>query len=136
MKGGVLALVAGTLFGGGLAVSGMVDPLRVRAFLDIFGHWDPTLAFVMAGAMAPMALAWRWRNRAAKPWVADAFSLPATGGIDRKLAIGAVIFGVGWGVAGLCPGPAIADLAVSPALAGIFVAAMVAGLILHRLSRL
>ena len=135
MRALALALLSGALFGAGLAISGMVDPLRVHGFLDLFGHWDPTLAFVMAGALVPMALAWRWRMRTSKPWAADAFNLPDTNRIDRKLAMGAMIFGVGWGVAGLCPGPAIADLALSPARAGPFVLAMLAGMALHRLSR-
>ena len=135
MRGWLLALLSGTLFGAGLAVSGMVDPLRVRGFLDLFGAWDPTLGFVMGGAMVPMALAWRLRGRARKPWLGSSFSLPETRRIDRKLAIGAVIFGIGWGVAGLCPGPAIADLALNPAPAGVFVGAMAIGMALHRLSR-
>ena len=136
MKGALLALLSGTLFGAGLTISGMVDPLRIRAFLDLFGHWDPTLAFVMGGALIPMALAWWLRGKFVKPWVGSAFSLPETRGIDGKLAIGAVIFGIGWGVSGLCPGPAIADLALSPARAGVFVVAMLTGMALHRLSRL
>lgn len=136
MKARLLALASGMLFGAGLAVSGMVDPHRVHAFLDLFGHWDPTLAFVMGGAMLPMALAWRWRAKSQKPWAAETFSLPATTGLDRKLAAGAVLFGIGWGISGLCPGPAIADLALNPARAGLFIAAMLIGMALHRLSRL
>lgn len=136
MKARLLALASGTLFGAGLAVSGMVDPQRVHAFLDLFGPWDPTLAFVMGGAMLPMALAWRWRERAAKPWLAEDFSLPKTTGLDSKLVAGSVLFGIGWGVSGLCPGPAIADLALNPARAGLFVAAMLIGMALHRFSRL
>ena len=136
MRALLLALIAGALFGAGLAVSGMVDPLRVRGFLDLFGPWDPTLGFVMAGAIVPMAVAWRWQARTTKPWVSDAFNLPATRNIDRKLATGAVLFGIGWGVSGLCPGPAIADLALSAVRAGPFVVAMLAGMAVHRLSRL
>ena len=136
MKARLLALASGTLFGAGLAVSGMVDPRRVHAFLDLFGHWDPTLAFVMGGAMLPMALAWRWRERTRKPWAAESFNLPSTTSLDRKLAAGAVLFGIGWGISGLCPGPAIADLALNPARAGLFVAAMLIGMALHCFSRL
>jgi uncharacterized membrane protein YedE/YeeE len=130
----VVALLAGILFGAGLALSGMVDPARVRGFLDLFGHWDPTLAFVMGGAIVPMALAWRIRARMTKPLLAQGFALPGTAVIDRRLASGAVIFGIGWGIAGLCPGPALADLALAPAPALIFVGAMLAGMGLYRLA--
>jgi uncharacterized membrane protein YedE/YeeE len=125
----LVALLAGTLFGAGLAVSGMADPARVRAFLDVFGGWDPTLAFVMAGALLPMAAAWRIQARIQTPLAAAKFELPTTRGIDGKLLGGAAIFGIGWGIAGLCPGPAIADLALRPVLATPFVLAMLAALI-------
>lgn len=128
------ALAAGAIFGGGLALSGMADPQRVRAFLDLFGAWDPTLAFVMGGALAPMAIAWAIQRRLARPILADAFDLPATRGIDLPLAAGAMIFGIGWGISGLCPGPAIAGLALAPGQAIIAVAAMAAGMVLHRLT--
>ncbi len=128
-----VALAAGTLFGAGLAVSGMTDPQRVRAFLDLAGDWDPTLAFVMAGAILPMALAWAVRPRLAAPLVAPAWHLPETRRLDRRLVAGALIFGVGWGLAGLCPGPAVAALALAPAPAALFVAAMLAGMAAHRL---
>jgi len=128
-----IALGAGTLFGAGLALSGMVDPTRVRAFLDPFGGaWDPTLAFVMVGALLPMGVAWAMRPRLTKPIADTAFALPATTPIDKRLIGGAVIFGVGWGIAGLCPGPAIADLALRPIAAAPFVAAMLVGFGLHR----
>lgn len=129
----LVALFAGALFGAGLAVSGMADPQRVRAFLDLFGAWDPTLAFVMGGAMLPMAIAWRLQKRMTTPVSADRFSLPTRRDIDARLVGGAALFGIGWGVAGLCPGPAIADLAIAPVPAAIFVAAMLGGMILHRL---
>lgn len=132
MKAHALALLAGVLFGAGLAISGMADPARVQAFLDLFGHWDPTLAFVMGGALIPMAIAWRIQKRLAKPLVGDTFDLPGTRMLDRKLIIGAVLFGVGWGLAGLCPGPALADLAIAPLPAAIFVSAMLAGMAIHR----
>lgn len=128
MRQVVLALLSGTLFGAGLAVSGMCDPARVRAFLDLFGAWDPTLAFVMGGAMLPMALAWILQRRMDAPHLHDAFHLPETRTIDRKLLIGAALFGIGWGIAGLCPGPALADLALVPRAALPFVAAMLIGM--------
>ena len=133
MHRGLFALVAGALFGAGLAVSGMADPQRVRGFLDIYGAWDPTLAFVMGGALIPMALAWAVQKRMAAPIADLRFSLPTRRDVDPSLIGGAVLFGVGWGIAGLCPGPAIADLALAPVPAAIFVAAMLGGMILHRL---
>ncbi len=128
-----LALLAGALFGAGLALSGMADPARVRGFLDLFGVWDPTLAFVMGGALIPMAFAWMIQRRMERPAAAEGFTLPQTGTIDRRLSLGAILFGVGWGIAGLCPGPALADLAIAPLSAGLFVIAMIAGMALHRL---
>lgn len=129
----ILALLSGTLFGAGLAISGMADPARVRAFLDLFGRWDPTLAFVMGGAIVPMAIAWAIQRRFERPLADTAFSLPETRGIDARLAVGAVLFGIGWGLGGLCPGPAIASLSLSPAAVVPFVLAMFAGMGLHRL---
>lgn len=133
IRRGLFALVAGALFGAGLAVSGMADPQRVRGFLDIFGAWDPTLAFVMGGALIPMALAWAVQKRMAAPIADLRFSLPTRRDVDPSLIGGAVLFGVGWGIAGLCPGPAIADLALAPVPAAIFVIAMLGGMVLHRL---
>jgi len=130
---GLIALLAGTIFGAGLAVSGMADPTRVRGFLDLGGAWDPTLAFVMAGALLPMAIAWRLQARRPAPLAAPHFAVPAGRRIDAPLLLGALLFGAGWGIAGLCPGPAIAGLAIAPQPAGIFVLAMLAGMLVHRL---
>ena len=129
-----LALFAGLLFGAGLALSGMCDPAKVRGFLDIFGAWNPTLAFVMGGALLPTALAWRVQRKLRVPLAAPAFSLPGTSGLDAKLLGGAALFGIGWGIAGLCPGPGLADLAFAPARAGLFVLAMVAGMGIFKLT--
>lgn len=129
----LIALASGLLFGAGLAISGMADPMRVQAFLDVFGAWDPTLAFVMVGAMVPTAIAWGIKSKLAAPFAAPSFELPGTAALDRPLAIGAVLFGIGWGIAGLCPGPALADLAVAPFAVLPFVAAMFVGMGLHRL---
>ena len=134
MKTASLALLSGLLFGAGLALSGMGDPARVQAFLDLFGNWDPTLAFVMGGAMIPMAMAWIIQRRMPQPLACDSFDLPGTTLLDRKLVAGAVLFGAGWGIGGLCPGPAVADLAIAPASAGIFVAAMLVGMGAHRIT--
>lgn len=127
-----LSLFAGALFGAGLAVSGMADPQRVRGFLDLFGQWDVTLAFVMGGALIPMAIAWRIQNRMSAPMAADRFVLPTRRDLEPRLIGGAALFGIGWGIAGLCPGPALANLSLAPIPAAIFVAAMLAGMILHR----
>lgn len=129
----MIALLSGALFGAGLAISGMADPMRVRAFLDLLGAWDPTLAFVMGGAIIPMALAWAAQRRLDRPLAANDFVLPETRGIDGKLALGAILFGVGWGIGGLCPGPAIASLALAPATVAPFVLAMLGGMAIHRL---
>src|SRR3546814_18528605 len=92
----------------------MADPQRVRAFLDLFGAWDPTLAFVMGGALAPMAIAWAIQRRMARPILADAFDLPPTRGIDVPLPAGAVLFRLGWGISSLYPGPSIAGPRLAP----------------------
>lgn len=128
----VIALISGLLFGAGLAYSGMADPARVQSFLDLFGTWDPTLAFVMGGAVLPMAVAWMIKSRLASPLAATSFDLPGTSKIDRSLAIGAILFGMGWGIAGLCPGPALADLALAPKAVLPFVVAMLVGMAAQR----
>ncbi|WP_271439996.1 DUF6691 family protein [Pontixanthobacter luteolus] len=126
-------LLSGTLFGGGLALGGMTNPARVRGFLDIFGNWDPTLAFVMGGAVIVMAIAWRIQARLAHPLFAPKFALPTRTDLTPKLIGGSALFGIGWGVAGLCPGPAVAALVIEPASAATFVAAMIAGMGIVRL---
>ena len=129
----VPALAAGLLFGAGLTISGMTDPQRVRGFLDLFGRWDPTLAFVMGGAVMVMAVAWRLRSRMGHPLFAEKFVLPGRSDLDARLILGSALFGIGWGLAGLCPGPAIASLALAPGAVLPFVAAMLAGMAIHRL---
>lgn len=121
-------LASGTLFGAGLTISGMTDPARVRGFLDVFGAWDPTLVFVMGGAVLVMAVAWRIRNRMGTPVFAERFSLPDRNDLDGRLITGSILFGIGWGIAGLCPGPAVASLALSPLSVVPFVLAMLAGM--------
>lgn len=121
-------LASGTLFGAGLALGGMTNPARVRGFLDVFGNWDPTLAFVMGGAVIVMAVAWRFRERMAHPVFAENFSLPDRSDLTVKLIGGSALFGIGWGIAGLCPGPGVAALVIDPVSAAIFVAAMLAGM--------
>ncbi|OZA94451.1 DUF6691 family protein [Altererythrobacter sp. H2] len=126
-------LASGSLFGAGLALGGMTDPARVRGFLDLFGAWDPTLAFVMGGAVIVMAIAWRIQPRLAHPLFAEKFALPDRSDLTFKLVAGSALFGIGWGIAGLCPGPGVAALVLEPAGAATFIAAMLAGMGLVRL---
>ncbi len=129
MKFNLTALISGLLFGAGLALSGMMNPAKVIGFLDLFGAWDPSLALVMGGALVVMVIAVRIGKRFAKPILDDRFHAPATTEIDRRLILGAVLFGMGWGIAGLCPGPAIAALVTGATDMLIFAAAMIAGMI-------
>ncbi|MDP4006476.1 DUF6691 family protein [Methylobacterium sp. NEAU K] len=127
------AFAVGLLFGLGLIVSGMANPAKVLAFLDVTGRWDPSLAFVMAGAVAVSAAGYRAAQRRGRPLLAPRLEIPTRRDLDPRLLAGAAIFGVGWGLAGLCPGPALTLLTVVPAQAATFVAAMVAGMLLFRL---
>ncbi|MGE0279047.1 MAG: DUF6691 family protein [Rhizobiaceae bacterium] len=106
----------------------MINPAKVIAFLDLFGAWDPSLAFVMAGAIPVAALGYRIARRRETPLCATTFSTPASAGIDRRLVIGAVIFGIGWGLVGYCPGPALASLGFGKGPSFLFVAAMLIGM--------
>lgn len=130
----LVPLASGTIFGAGLVIGGMTDPARVRGFLDLFGAWDPTLAFVMGGAVLVMAFAWMLQRRMLRPFFAEGFSLPARTDITPRLVGGSALFGVGWGIAGLCPGPGFAALAIAPASAAIFLAAMLGGMLVVRLA--
>lgn len=129
---GVLA--AGFLFGLGLAVSGMIDPAKVLGFLDITGRWDPSLAFVMGGALAVAGPGLRLVSRRRQPLDGGTFVLPRHGGIDAPILIGAAVFGVGWGLVGFCPGPAVASLVFGLPKALLFVAAMAAGMWLYQVA--
>lgn len=134
IRGLIVPLVSGTLFGAGLGIGGMTDPVRVRGFLDLFGARDPTLAFVMGGAVLVMALAWAVQRRMQRPAFAEGFALPDRTDITPRLVGGSALFGVGWAIAGLCPGPGFAALAIAPVPAAIFLAAMLAGMGLVRLA--
>ncbi|NIZ15122.1 DUF6691 family protein [Phaeobacter sp. HF9A] len=124
----LLSLLSGSLFGVGLLLSGMTDTTKVQGWLDLFGAWDPTLAFVMGGALIPMAIAWRLtRNR--HPLAGGTFPAPPTAELDRRLIIGSVLFGFGWALAGLCPGPALASLSFGGWQGVTFVAAMLLGML-------
>ena len=127
----IASLVCGLVFGAGLLISGMVQPTKVLGFLDIFGAWDPSLAVVMAAALAVSAPGFMLANRRARPLLAAKSFWPTRRDIDRPLVVGAALFGLGWGLVGLCPGPALESLAtLSPGII-VFVAAMAGGMALH-----
>jgi uncharacterized protein len=123
--------LAGLLFGLGLCLSGMTDPQKVLGFLDLAGTWDPSLAFVMVGAIAVAFVAFRVASRRATTFSGHAFQLPTSHAIDARLLGGSALFGIGWGLAGLCPGPAIVNLGYFNQSAALFVLAMAAGMALH-----
>ena len=125
------ALFSGLVFGLGLIAGGMTDPAKVKGFLDLIGPWDPSLAFVMGGAIAVGVFAFAAAQRRTRSWTGDAMELPASTVIDRRLIGGGVLFGIGWGIAGFCPGPALVALGSGLAPAGVFVAAMLVGMVLH-----
>lgn len=125
------ALAAGLGFGLGLCLSGMYDPQKVLGFLDITGAWDPSLAFVMGGAIAVALPAFALARRQRLSWSGEPIELPPTRPIDWPLALGAVVFGAGWGLSGVCPGPGLVDLGFLSAGAAIFVVAMTVGVFAH-----
>ena len=124
----LFAFLAGALFGAGLFVSGMTDTAKVQGWLDVFGDWDPTLAFVMGGALIVAAPAFWIVRRRGKPFLAPAHSIPTNRALDAPLMIGAVMFGVGWGLVGFCPGPAVAALGLGGMKAWVFFVAMLGGM--------
>ena len=126
----LVAFIVGLTFGIGLIVSGMTDPSKVTGFLDLAGDWDPSLAFVMGGAIAVGFPAFRLAARRERSLLGQAMRLPAATRIDRRLVLGSLAFGAGWGLAGYCPGPALASLAIGGAKALVFTIAMVAGMVL------
>jgi uncharacterized membrane protein YedE/YeeE len=127
----LVALFGGTLFGLGLAVSGMMNPAKIVGFLDVAGEWDPTLAFVMGGALLVTIPAFRVILNRPRPVLADGFDLPTKSTLDARLLGGAALFGVGWGLSGFCPGPAVAALTTGLAPVFAFVAAMIVGMAVH-----
>jgi uncharacterized membrane protein YedE/YeeE len=124
---GLFAFVAGGLFGAGLLVSGMTDSRKVQGWLDIFGEWDPTLAFVMGGAMLPMAIAWRI-TRGRNPALGGLFPPKPEQRVGRNLVLGSILFGAGWGVVGLCPGPSVASLSYGGIGGVVFILSMFGGM--------
>ena len=127
----VAALICGLIFGWGLLISGMVQPAKVLGFLDIFGAWDPSLAVVMIAALAVSTLGFMVAKRRGRPVLAARSDWPTEMAIDRPLALGSVLFGIGWGLVGLCPGPALENLATLSPCVIAFVVAMAAGMVLH-----
>lgn len=129
----ILSFVAGLIFGIGLIISGMADPAKVLAFLDVAGLWNPSLIFVMAGAIGVGFFAFLWAKSRNTTLLGGEMKLPSATRIDRRLIIGAVMFGIGWGIAGFCPGPALIGLGMGLPKALIFVVAMLAGMALYEL---
>jgi uncharacterized membrane protein YedE/YeeE len=130
VKRNVASFAAGALFGAGLLLSGMTKPTKVIGFLDVAGAWDPSLAFVMIGGIAVHLALYKWIVRRPSPLVEAEFKVPARRDVDAKLVLGSAIFGVGWGLGGFCPGPAVTSV-IRGGAALTFVASMLAGMTLH-----
>jgi uncharacterized membrane protein YedE/YeeE len=128
------ALLIGAVFGAGLTISQMVNPAKVQSFLDVGGNWDPSLALVMGGALLVTLPAFAWLRKRAKPVLDTGFSWPARGDVDGRLVLGATLFGLGWGLAGFCPGPALASASFGGLETILFVAAMIVGTLTIRLT--
>jgi uncharacterized membrane protein YedE/YeeE len=129
----IFSLAAGLVFGIGLIVSGMANPAKVLGFLDLAGPWDPSLAFVMAGAIAVGAVAFAAARNRTVSLLGLQMRLPSATRIDRRLVLGGLLFGIGWGIAGFCPGPALVALGMGQGKAVVFVAAMLGGMVLYEL---
>jgi hypothetical protein len=129
----VTAFIVGLIFGIGLIVAGMTDPAKVQGFLDLAGDWDPSLALVMGGAILVGLVAFRVAGKRERALLGDVMRLPTATHIDRRLVLGGLAFGAGWGLAGFCPGPALASLATGGAKVMIFTGAMVAGMVVFEL---
>jgi uncharacterized protein len=125
------ALISGLVFGLGLIAGGMTDPSKVKGFLNLFGTWDPSLALVMGGAIAVGVFAFAAAKRRTTSWTGEHMEIPVNTVIDRRLILGGILFGTGWGIAGFCPGPALVAMGAGAAPAWIFVVAMLAGMVIH-----
>jgi uncharacterized membrane protein YedE/YeeE len=132
MKRNIFALGAGLIFGLGLCLSGMYEPAKVIGFLDLDGAWDPSLAFVMGGAIVVALPAFFVARRRAAAWIGGAIDLPRAQAIDAPLVVGSAVFGIGWGLGGVCPAPGVADLGFLNPGAAIFVVSMAAGMLIFR----
>ena len=131
----LVVFLCGLLFSSGLIVSGMINPAKVIGFLDLFGQWDPSLAFVMVGAIVVTYLGYRLILKRHQPLFAASYSIPSRTDFDAPLLLGPILFGMGWGIVGLCPGPAIAALAVSPKSTWLFFVSMLVGMFLMQRNR-
>jgi uncharacterized membrane protein YedE/YeeE len=131
MMRNVFSMLSGLIFGLGLIAGGMTDPSKVKGFLDLFGAWDPSLALVMAGAIAVAIGAFAVAKRRTASWTGDHMEIPTNKTIDSKLIVGGVLFGTGWGISGFCPGPALVAAGSGLASAWIFLPAMLAGMLMH-----
>ena len=129
--GSLFGFISGLVFGIGLILAGMADPLKVKGFLDLAGAWDPSLALVMGGAIALGIVAFALAKRRELSWTGAPIEIPSNRSIDTRLILGGVLFGAGWGIAGFCPGPALVALGSGMGAAGIFVAAMLVGMVVH-----
>lgn len=127
----LIAVLSGLLFGIGLLASGMTDPAKVKGFLDLFGLWDPSLALVMGGAIAVGLIGFTLASRRTNSWSGEPIDLPKSTVVDWRLVLGGILFGVGWGIAGYCPGPGIVAASAGSLAAGVFVVAMLAGMTIH-----
>ena len=125
------ALASGIVFGFGLSLSGMLNPVRVQGFLDVFGAWDPSLAFVLGGAVVVAFIGVQVMKRMRHPVFSDSFHVPTNRRIDAPLIIGSALFGLGWGIGGFCPGPAVASLSIGISQTVLFVIAMLVGMTFH-----
>lgn len=132
-RNGLIAFATGALFAVGLTLAGMTQPSKVVGFLDFFGSWDPSLAFVMGGAILVYLPVYRLVTKRKTPLFAREWSLPTREDIDRRLVLGAILFGAGWGLGGFCPGPALASIGSFGTASLIFTAAMFGGFLLHRI---
>jgi len=132
MKQSIIALLTGIIFGLGLSISQMTDRERVLGFLDVTGVWDPTLIFVLGGAVGVTVIAFRFVLRRPQPFVAPKFQLPISNVIDRPLLLGSVLFGIGWGISGYCPGPGVTSLVQGNGNPVLFMAALIVGFLAHR----
>jgi len=129
--GHLLGFISGLIFGIGLILAGMTQPLKVKAFLDLAGAWDPSLALVMGGAIAVGVVAFARARRRALSWTSAPIELPTHRRIDSRLIVGGLLFGAGWGIGGFCPGPALVALGSGTGAAALFVVAMLVGMVLH-----